>query len=329
MTGRAAETSPFRRLVLGGASFGGLYKPVTDAQVEAALQVAWDGGIRAFDTAPHYGVGLSEERIGRFLAGRPRSEFVLSTKVGRLLVDDPDAQDGAHSFFGTPRRSRVPDYSHDGVLRSVEASLTRLDLDRVDLLLIHDPDDHLDEAIDGAYPALAGLRAQGVVGGIGVGVNSTEVAMAFVTDTDIDHVMIAGRYSLLDRAADIELLPACRERGIAVMVAGVFNSGLLADPLHRRTFDYQPAPPGMLARALDMQRICNAYGVDLRAAALQFPFRHPAVTAVVSGAGSVASVTDTLAQLEVAVPEQLWAELDDLGGDFSGTSPGAVSPVAG
>src|ERR1700712_1849460 len=221
----AAARPGFHDVVLGGASFGGLYKPVTDEHVDAALNAAWAGGIRAFDTAPHYGVGLSEERMGRFLADRPRDEFVLSTKVGRLLVDDPEAVDGTEMFFGTPKRRRVRDYSADGVLRSVDASLQRLGLDRIDLLLIHDPDDYLDTALDGAYVALHRLRSEGVVGAIGVGVNDCDVAGRFVRDTDIDLVMIAGRYSLLDRRAAGDLLPACIHPGGEVVGPGGFNSG--------------------------------------------------------------------------------------------------------
>jgi len=297
-------------LILGGAAFGGLYKPVADDQVQAALEVAWAGGIRSFDTAPHYGVGLSEERMGRFLSSKPRAEFVLSTKVGRLLVDDPGAVDGTDMFFGTPLRSRVLDYSADGVLASVEASLRRLGLDRIDLLLIHDPDDHLEAALAGAYVALQQLREQGVVTAIGVGVNSCEVARRFVNETDIDVVMIAGRYSLLDREADQGLLSDCTARGVSVQVAGVFNSGLLADPTSRSSFNYEPAAQATVTTALLMQQACERKGIHLRAAALQFPARHPGVTSIVSGAGSVNSVADTLRQLDVHIPEDLWPELD-------------------
>lgn len=317
----AATTSPFRPLVLGGASFGGLFKPVTDEHVAAALEFAWDNGVRAFDTAPHYGVGLSEERVGAFLATKPRDEFVLSTKVGRLLVDDPDAVDGTDAFFGTPKRRRVLDYSASGVRRSVEESLQRLGLDRVDLLLIHDAEDHLAQAMGEAYPELDRMRAEGVVGGIGIGMNDASAAQTFVEGTDIDHVMIAGRYSLLDRRAESGLLPACAERGVAVLVAGVFNSGLLADPRTQATFNYEAAPTDLVERALAMQRACESHGVSLRAAALQFATRHPAVTAVVSGAGSIGSLGDTFAQLAVQVPEELWAELDDWALPGEGSTP--------
>lgn len=314
MTDRAAAfTTRFGPTVFGGAAIGGLYRAVDEAQAQAALAAAWHHGWRAFDTAPHYGVGLSEERVGRFLAGRPRAEFVLSTKVGRLLVDDPAALDGTDSFYGTPRRRRTPDYSFDGALRSFEQSLARLGLDRVDLLLIHDPDDHVQQALNGAYPALERLRAEGTVGAIGVGVNDAQLAETFVRQTDIDVVMIAGRYSLLDRQAGDSLLPTCADRGVHVVAAGVFNSGLLADPQRQATFDYHAAPRELLDRALAMQAACRRHRVTLRAAALQFPLRHPGVGAVVTGPASADLVTDAAEQLAVAVPEELWAELDRLG----------------
>lgn len=312
MNDPAAILERFAPAVFGAAAIGGLYRAVDEGQAQAALEAAWEHGWRAFDTAPHYGVGSSEERVGRFLAGRPRADFVLSTKVGRLLVDDPTVPDGVDSFYGAPQRRRVPDYSYDGALRSVEQSLGRLGLDRVDLLLIHDPDDHVEAALAGAYPALERLRGEGVVGAIGVGVNDADLAETFVRRTDIDCVMIAGRYSLLDRRAAATLLPACAERGVAVLVAAVFNSGLLADPERQATFNYSSAPAELRARALAMQDACRRHGVELRAAALQFPLRHPAVSAVVAGPGSAVLVRDTARQLSVPVPEELWAELDRL-----------------
>lgn len=310
-------------LILGGAAFGGLYRPVTDDHVQAALAAAWDGGIRSFDTAPHYGVGLSEERMGSFLSTKPRSEFILSTKVGRLLVEDSAAPDGTDQFFGTPRRRRIRDYSADGVLASVEASLGRLGLDRIDVLLVHDPDDYLEAALTGACVALRRLRDEGVVAQIGVGVNDCEVARTFVARADIDVVMIAGRYSLLDREAEQSLLGECADQQVAVQVAGVFNSGLLADPGARPTFNYEPAPPDLVLCALLMQQACERWGVSLRAAALQFPARHRVVTSVVSGAGSVSSVIDTLRQLNTEIPGDLWAELDRLAAGVT-QDPGAA-----
>lgn len=310
MTGAATRFSP---VVLGGAGIGGLYDPIDDEAVHAALQAAWDAGVRAFDTAPHYGVGLSEERLGRFLAAQPRDEFVLSTKVGRLLVDDPEAPTEGEGFVQTPRRRRVRDYSADGVRRSLEESLQRLGLDRVDLVLIHDPEDFLDVAVQEAAPALSALRDEGVVGGYGVGTNFAEVALRLVQETDLDHVMIAGRYTLLNRAAADDLLPACAERAVQVLAAGVLNSGLLVDPgVAEPYYDYQPAPPHIVAKARRLQETCTRYGVELRAAALQFPRRSLAVAAVVLGSRTAEAVADSMAQLDVEIPPTLWAELDEV-----------------
>jgi D-threo-aldose 1-dehydrogenase len=285
---------------------------VTEAEAHEALQAAWDLGFRDFDTAPHYGVGQSEEYLGRFLAGRPRDSFTVSTKVGRLLFDDPDAVDGTDEFYGTPKRSRVRDYSGDGVRRSLEQSLARLGLDRVDVLYVHDPEDHLRQALDEAAPALARLRADGVIAGYGVGTNYADVATAFLRETDADRIMIAGRYSLLDRRAEQTMLPAAADKGVRLVVAGVLNSGLLADPRPGAPFNYAPAPDWLVEAARRMQAACEARGVALRAAALQFPTRHPAVAAIVSGAGRADHVRDLSAQLDVEIPEELWAELDAL-----------------
>ena len=215
-------------MVFGGAPIGGLYAPVSEDQAAAALAAAWTAGIRAFDTAPHYGVGLSEQRIGMFLAGR--NEFALSTKVGRRLVPAAGDVEGVDGFYGTPKLARVRDYSRDGVLATLEDSMRRLGTDRVDIALIHDPDDHAEEALDGAYAALDGLRAEGTIRAVGVGMNQAPLLEWFVERADLDCVLVAGRYSLLDTRAADSLFPACRRRGVAVLAAGVFNSGILADP---------------------------------------------------------------------------------------------------
>jgi D-threo-aldose 1-dehydrogenase len=296
-------------VVLGGAGYAGLYRAIGEAAAHKAIAAAWDAGIRAFDTAPHYGAGSSEDRLGRFLRSRPRSEYTVSTKVGRLLYDDPWAADGVAGFYGASKRSRRRDYSAAGVRRSLEDSLTRLGLDRVDLLLIHDPDDHQDEAIAAAVPELDRMRAEGVVSGIGVGVNDVDVALRFVREAPIDHVMIAGRYTLLDRRAEAELLPECARRGIRVLIAGVLNSGILADPRRQGTFDYRPAHRQIVERAVAMDATCAKYGVPLRAAALQFPRRNGSIGATVIGAGTDKEVDDTVAMLNTAVPEALWDEL--------------------
>ena len=297
-------------LVFGGAAIGGLYAPVSDEAAAATLQSAWDAGIRAFDTAPHYGAGLSEQRIGRFLAGCPRAEFVVSTKVGRLLVPADGPVDGAEQFYGTPAFSRVRDYSADGTLRSLDDSLRRLRLDRTDIALIHDPDDHMAEALDGAYPALARLRADGTVGAIGVGVNSASVAEWFVARCDLDCVLVAGRYTLLDDSAAASLFPLCLARGVQVLAAGGFNSGILADPADGARFDYAPAAPGVLARARRIAEVCARYDVPVAAAALRYVLRHPAVTAAVVGARSAEEIRADAGYLGFPIPDALWAELD-------------------
>jgi D-threo-aldose 1-dehydrogenase len=303
---------PRGSLVFGGAPIGGLYAPVRDETAAATLQAAWDAGIRAFDTAPHYGVGLSERRIGDFLAGRPRGEFVVSTKVGRRLVPATGPVDGAEQFYATPALSRVRDYTADGALRSLEDSLRRLRLDRADIALIHDPDDHLAEALDGAYSALARLRADGTLGAIGVGVNSTSVAEWFVARCDLDCVLVAGRYTLLDDSAAASLFPLCLARGVAVLAAGVFNGGILADPADGARYDYAPAAPAVLARARRIAEVCARYEIPVAAAAVRYVLRHPAVTAAVVGARTPQEIRGDAGYLGQAVPEALWAELAGL-----------------
>ena len=318
-TGQGAAAEERRRPVMlgsvvqGGAGFGNLYRAVEADVVQQALETAWDLGVRSFDTAPHYGVGLGEERLGRFLAGQPRDEFTISTKVGRLLVEDPAAPTEAEGFVGTPTRRRIRDYSAAGVRRSLEDSLSRLGLDRIDLVLIHDPEDFLDAAITEAAPALSVMRAEGVIGGYGVGTNYSEVALRLVRETDLDTVLIAGRYTLLDRGAGAQLLPACVERGVEVLTAGLFNSGLLADPdAADAHYNYGRPPATVVDTARRMQQTCLDHGVSLRAAALQFPLRHPAVTAVVLGATTAAEVRDGCQQLQEPVPEELWSALERL-----------------
>ena len=299
-------------LVFGGAPIGGLYAPVSDDVAAATLQAAWDAGIRAFDTAPHYGVGLSEQRIGEFLTGRPRAEFVVSTKVGRRLVPATGPVQGAADFYDTPKLSRVRDYSADGALRSLEDSLRRLRLDRVDIALVHDPDDHMAEALDGAYQALARLRADGTVGAIGVGVNSVSVAEWFVSRCDPDCVLLAGRYTLLDDSAARSLFPLCRSRGVAVLAGGVFNSGILADPADGARYDYALAGPAVLARVRHIAEVCARYDVPLPAAALRHVLRHPAVTAAVVGARTPDEIRADAGYLDFPIPHDLWADLAGL-----------------
>jgi D-threo-aldose 1-dehydrogenase len=302
------------RLMFGGAPIGGLYAPVSDDAAQATLEAAWTAGIRAFDTAPHYGVGLSERRLGSFLAGRPRGQYVLSTKVGRLLVPaDGDAASAEEFPAESARLARVRDYSRDGVLACLEHSLERLGTDHVDLALIHDPDDHGPQALDGAYPALADLRAAGVIGAVGVGMNQCEMLEWFLARTDLDCVLVAGRYTLLDARAAATLLPECQRRGVAVLAGGVFNSGILADPSPGAHYDYRSAPAAVLDRAQRIRAICGRHGIPIAAAALHFTLRHPAVTAAVVGARSPGEIQADAGYLAAEVPDGLFQELAGAG----------------
>lgn len=304
---------PVTALGFGAATLGGLYQAMSDEEAQAVLQAAWDAGIRYYDTAPHYGVGLSEERLGRFLADKPRASYVLSTKVGRLLVDHqgPASEvEGVEGFHGTPGRDRVRDYSADGVRRSLDESLARLGVDRVDIVFVHDPDEHVDQAVAEAFPALAALRDQGVVGAVGVGMNQVAVPLRFVRETDVDCLIAAGRYTLLDAEAGRELLPLCLERGVDVVGAGVFNSGLLAVPDDRATFDYGAAPGDLVRRARRIAEVCAGYGVALPVAALAFVRAHPAVRTVLAGMRTPDEVRQNAGAVATDVPPALWRDLD-------------------
>ncbi|MFH9725380.1 aldo/keto reductase [Streptomyces sp. NPDC017254] len=299
------------RLAFGAAGIGNLYRSVTDEEAAQTLATAWDRGIRSFDTAPHYGLGLSERRLGAFLRDRPRDTYTVSTKVGRLLVPDPGAtgDDLANGFAVPAAYRRVWDFSADGVRRGLEASLERLGLDHVDIVYLHDPDDHTDQALREAYPALERLRAEGVLRAVGVGMNQTATPTRFVTETDIDVVLLAGRYTLLDQSGLAELLPAALHRGVSIVAGGVFNSGLLADPRPGARYDYAAASPETLGRALRLREICERHGVPLRAVAARFPLGHPAVAGVLLGLRSAAEATDAADLLAREIPAALWDEL--------------------
>ena len=309
------------RLAFGGASIGGLFRPVADDEANRVMRHAWDLGIRTFDTAPLYGYGASERRVGWALADRPRDEFVLSTKVGRLVYAAADLPAGADidrqaiagredAFYHRSEPVRlVFDYSHDGVLRSIEASLTRFGLERIDVALIHDPDQHWEAAIDGAYPALDQLRREGVVRAIGAGMNQSSMLSRFVRETDIDVVLLANRYTLLDQEAIVELLPACLQRNVAVLIGGVMNSGILVDPSPTGRFDYVPAPPEIVARAQRLAAVCDRHKVALKAAAIQFPLAHPAVASLVAGVRSVEHLDEYPRAMAMNLPGELWADL--------------------
>jgi len=295
---------------LGTAPIGNMFAPVTDEDAEAAIRAAWDLGVRYFDTAPLYGHGLSETRLGAVLRTLPRDEFVVSTKVGRLLV--PRAGPGAPTIFeDTPPLEPIFDFSGDGVERSLDESLERLGLDRVDILLVHDPDDHLDEAIREALPRITRMRADGRVGAIGAGMNQTAALTRIVRETDVDCVLLAGRYTLLEQTALDDLLPQCAERGVSVIAAGVFNSGLLADPNSGATYDYQEAPAHLVARAQQLASVCAEAGSSLRSAALQFPLAQDSVACVLSGARTEAEVRENVARFSEPVAMEPWRALRD------------------
>jgi len=299
----------------GAASVGNLYREVGDDESDAALAAAWDGGIRYFDTAPHYGLGLSERRLGAFLRTRPRSDYLLSTKVGRVLDPNPDFEGGDDlaSDFAVPNTTvRRFDPSEAGVRRSIEDSLERLGLDRIDIAFLHDPDAYdLDRGLREGLPALAKLRDEGVVGAIGIGTNSADAAARAVLEGDLDLVMIAGRYTLLEQPALSELLPLCEERGVGVVAAAVFNSGILATDTPGRTsrYNYGDVPPDVLARAERLAEACRAAGVALPAAALQYPLQHPAVRSVVVGSARAADIRQNIERMQASVPEGFWNAL--------------------
>ena len=295
------------RLGLGLAPIGGLFQPVDEEQARATVERAWQLGIRYYDVAPLYGNGLSERRAGPVLATRPRAEFALSTKVGRLLrTGGGDEQ----NIWAEPAEvTPVFDFSGAGVLTSYAESLDRLGLDRTDILHLHDPDDHFAQAVAEALPALVRLRDQGRISAVSAGMNQSKLLAELVRTGQLDCVLLAGRYSLLDQSGAGELLPLCADRGVSVIAGGVFNSGLLADPKPGATFDYAPAPAELLDRALAIKAVCERHGVPLRAAAVQFPLTHPAVTCVLVGARSPEEVEDAVRMSNVDIPDALWRDL--------------------
>jgi D-threo-aldose 1-dehydrogenase len=301
------------RFGFGGAPVGNMFEAVDEDVAQDCLARAWEHGLRYFDTAPHYGAGLSECRIGAFLATKPSGEWVLSTKVGRLLEPVPAGGVDEPQFVDEPPVRRVFDFSRDGVLRSFDASVERLGVDHIDIVFVHDPDDHWQQALDGAWPALAGLRDQGVIRSVGAGMKQTPMLTRFVQETDMDVVLLAGRYTLLDQQALDGLLPACLERGTSVVLGGVFNTGVLANPLPTSTFEYLPVTPDILDRALRIAAVCSRHDVPLAAAALQFPLAHPAITTVVVGARSAHEVGQNAAFGRVDIPDQLWVDLRSAG----------------
>ncbi len=304
------------RVGYGAAALGNLYTALGEDTWRGCVPAAWEAGVRYFDTAPHYGLGLSERRLGESLADFPRDEYVVSTKVGRLLEPN-DAFHGQRDdlIFEVPAtHRRVRDHSASGVRRSIEESLERLGLDRMDIAYVHDPEEHYQVTLDDALPALDELRSAGVIASYGVGISRPDMLVDFIRGSDLDVAMLAGRLTLLDRTAADTLVPEAAERGVSIAAAGVFNSGILATqtPTSESTYDYATASPELVAKARRIADICREHGVSLPEAAAQFPFRFPAVRTVVLGAHSAEDVRRNASLLDRPVPEELWERLKDL-----------------
>lgn len=316
----------FTELGLGTAPLGNLYRAVPEDEAQATMQNAWDAGVRYFDTAPLYGLGLSETRVNHFLRGKPRDEYVLSTKVGRLLqVTTPDKRDGVGKWFDVPSRKEIYAYNYDGVMRSVEASLERLGLDRIDILYAHDLDlfNHktpevldamLASFMEGGYRALVELRDQGVITAFGAGLNEWPVSQWLAERGDFDIFLLAGRYTLLEQDALETFLPLCQDRGIGIVIGGPYNSGILATGARDGAFyNYDPAPPDIIDRVRRIEDICRAHNTRLVDAAFQFPLQHPSVLSVIPGGQSADEMAGNLAASQAQIPPALWRDLKDQG----------------
>lgn len=300
------------RLSLGTAPLGGMYESVPDAVATELIGGALDAGLRYIDTAPHYGRGVAEERLAAVLPSRDRSTFVLSTKVGRLIVAAEGPADTS-KFHDAKQTKAVLNFSAEGVRRSIGDSLERLGLDRIDIVYIHDPDDFADQAIGEAYPVLHELRSQGVIAAIGLGMNQSAIPARFVRETDIDAVLLAGRYTLIDQTGQADLLPLAAERGVSIVIGGVYNSGILADPNPDAKFDYAAAPEHLIERAIAIKEVCGRHDVTLPAVAIQFPLAHPAVATVLTGSRSLAELEVNLEAFEAKIPSDLWEDLAETG----------------
>jgi D-threo-aldose 1-dehydrogenase len=286
------------RLSLGGAPIASLPKETGAETTAAIIARAYELGIRAFDTAPLYGAGTSERWMGAALKGLPRDEIVVATKVGRLIRPDET---------GTPKAQF--DFSYDATLRSLDESLERLGLDRVDVLHIHDADNHYDAALSGAYKALDKLRSESVIGAVGAGMNQQEMPARFAREGTFDTFLLAGRYTLLDQVGLGELLPLCLQQGIGIYIGGVYNSGVLAKPVPGATFNYAPASDAWLTKAQRLHAVCRNHNTPLMAAAIQFPTAHRAVATVLTGVSSVSELEENVRMFELPVPAALWQEL--------------------
>ena len=294
---------------IGTSPFGGLFAAVEESDVKEVITTSMDLGLNYFDTAPHYGMGSAEDRLGRNIADFSRDEFIMSTKVGRLIVpseknEDPGWENSKQSV------ERVFDFSASGIEKSLTESLERLNMDQVEMVFIHDPDGAADQAINEAYPVLERMRDQGIVKTIGVGITSNEIPTRFINETDIDVVLIALRYTLLDQSAGVGLLPAALKKGVSVIAGGVFNSGILAGAKEGATYNYEVASPVVLARAQKIEAFFNDRGISLAQAALQFPMRHPAISAILVGCRSAQEVKRNVSLYNNTIDEDIWKEFE-------------------
>lgn len=316
----------FTELGFGSAPLGNLYRAIGDGEAQAILNQAWEGGVRYYDTAPLYGLGLAETRFNRFLRGKPRDDYVLSTKVGRLLhVSGPSERTGIGKWFDVPTRRELYDYSYDGIMRSVEFSLERLGVDRVDILYAHDLDifNHgsaealaarLDELMGSGYQAMIALRDQGVVKAIGGGINEWQACQTLAERGDFDLFLLAGRYTLLEQEALDTFLPLCESRGIGVVIGGPYNSGVLASgPKPGAFYNYDPAPEPILDKVRRIEAVCRSHDVTLIEAAFQFPLMHPSVVSVIPGGQSTREMESNLHVAQASVPPALWKDLKEQG----------------
>ena len=300
------------RLSLGTAPLAGLFKSVDISESDQLIRTALDNGMNYFDTAPLYGHGLAEERLGRILSNVTKP-FVLQTKVGRVLNWVEKADPVPWFPDADPHIQPVFDYSADGIKRSLDESLKRLGVDHIDIALMHDAENHISEAINIAYPVLADLKRQGIIKAIGIGINLCDVAIEIMKNVDLDIVLLAGRYTLLDQSAQNKLLPYALERRVDITIGGVFNSGVLADPKPGATFEYLPASDEIIKKAQEIGAFLKNLGIPLTAAALQFPLRHPAVTSVLTGSRNSKELLANAADFDLELPEDIWNQLEDAG----------------
>ena len=300
------------RLSLGTAPLAGLFKSVDISESDQLIRTALDNGMNYFDTAPLYGHGLAEERLGRILSNVTKP-FVLQTKVGRVLNWVEKADPVPWFPDADPHIQPVFDYTADGIKRSLDESLKRLGVDQIDIALMHDAENHISEAINIAYPVLAYLKRQGIIKAIGIGINLCDVAIEIMKNVDLDIVLLAGRYTLLDQSAQNKLLPYALERRVDITIGGVFNSGVLADPKPGATFEYLPASDEIIKKAQEIGAFLKNLGIPLTAAALQFPLRHPAVTSVLTGSRNSKELLANAADFDLELPEDIWNQLEDAG----------------